>query len=413
MEIAVIGLSYKNTDVSLRGEVAFTKSMKRQATENFQQKHIHEFMILSTCNRSEIYIATQHMERDIQTIINYYKYMAGTKIEDYIYIKRYEVAIQHIYQVATGLDSLILGEDEILGQMKQALEFAIEQKSSKKYLTKVIREAITFSKKIRSAYKLSENQLSVASIGIKYLREVLGSLKDQRILMIGTGEMGQLLLKYIELENTGPIYLTNRTQFHDDITIYAGKAIQRIDYEQRYDYLNKVDIVISATASPHIIIDRKHIKEEIHSITFLDMAVPRDIDPRLDTLKQINVITLDTLQNIATQTQTQRQEIAQQIKRLIHEEVKEIELWILRAKADGILKAFHEKQHQVIKEGEGVLDGLELNAKQLQVIKSLLKRSTWQMIKEPVTQLKSIQETETMVQYKMLIEKLFDFDEGE
>ncbi len=105
--------------------------------------------------------------------------------------------------------------------------------------------------------------------------------------------------------------------------------------------------------------------------------------------------------------------MAHQIKRLIHEEVKEIELWILRAKADGIIKAFHEKQGQVLEEGQEILEGLQLNPKQLQSIQTLLKRSTWQMIKEPVTQLKSIQESETMVQYKMLIEKLFDFGEGE
>jgi glutamyl-tRNA reductase len=413
MEIAVIGLSYKNADVDLRGEVAFTTSMKCQATQVFQEKHIKEFMILSTCNRSEIYIATQDMERDIQTIKNYYKKLAGTKIEDFLYVKQYEVAIQHIYQVASGLDSLILGEDEILGQMKQALDFSIEQGSSKKYLTKVVREAITFSKKVRNAYKLSENQLSVASIAIKYLKEVLGTLENQRILMIGTGEMGQLLLKYIELEKTGQIYLTNRTHCKESADIYAGKNIVHIEYDERYRYLDDVDIVISATASPHIIIERGYIDHVKPPITFLDMAVPRDIDPAIDTLDHVSVITLDTLRNIASKHQFQRQEMAHQIKRLIHEEVKEIELWILRAKADGIIKAFHEKQGQVLEQGQEILEGLQLNSKQLQSIQTLLKRSTWQMIKEPVTQLKSIQESETMVQYKMLIEKLFDFGEGE
>lgn len=413
MQIAVIGISHKEAPVPIRGLVAFTTSLKKEATLALLNAGISEFVILSTCNRSEVYMATTDMGRDIRIVKNYYLKMAGHKIEPYIFVKKYEVAMQHIYQVATGLNSLIIGEDEILGQMKRALDFAIEHKSSKKVLTKVVREAVTFSKKIRHAYKLSENQLSVAAIGIKYLKERYGDLSKKKILLIGTGAMGQLILRYLELLENPNIYLTNRTFNRDKVDFYVSQSIHVIGYEERYEMMKEMDIVISATASPHTVIVLKEMIALTKATTFLDMAVPRDIDDAVDELPLAHVVTLDDFDAIANEHMKMRHEVAQQINRLILEEVKMLELWVFRSKADSIIQSFHQQQEQIMEENIRMMTMMHLTNEQKEQMEAMLSRSTWAMIKEPVKQLKALKETEDMDQYKMILEKLFNFERGD
>lgn len=413
MEIAVVGVSYKEATVQIRGEVAFTTSMKEEATHELLASGLEEFLIISTCNRSEIYIATKDMNCDLKIVEKYFVKMAGPMIVPYLFVKKYEVALQHIYQVAMGLDSLIVGEDEILGQMKRSLHCGIELGSCRKYMTKVVREAITFSKKVRHAYKLSENQLSVASIGIKYLKDIYGDLRDKKILLIGTGTMGQLILRYLESEKIKDVYLTNRTFNRDKVEYYVGKSIHVIDYTQRYDYIKHMDIIISATSSPHTIIKSARMGLLKKQTTFLDMAVPRDIDLDIDDMELAHVITLDTFSSISDKHRKLRLETAGQINRLILEEVKELELWILRTKVDGVILEFHKKQSKIIANSVKQLEKMNLSKENKALVKELLERSTWQMIKEPIQQLKALKEVEDIDHYKMVIENLFDFGSGD
>ncbi len=413
MEIAVIGISHKEATVSIRGLLSFTTTMKEKATKELLALGLLEFMIISTCNRSEIYIGSNNMHKDIEVVKSYYIKIAGPKILPYIFVKKYEDAMQHIFRVATGLDSLIIGEDEILGQMKRALSFAVEKGSSKKYLTKVVREGITFSKKVRYAYKLSENQTSVASIGIKYLKDFIGTISDKKILLIGTGVMGQLILRYLEQENNPNIYLTNRTFNKDKVKYYVDKSINLIEYSQRYDIIKDMDIVISATASPHTVVKKACLLESKGRTLYLDMAVPRDIDPLIDQLDDTKVITMDDLNTIANQHMSLRKEVANQINRLILEEVKELELWILRAKVDSVIKEFHDKQKRIISANTKQIKELGLSIESEKKVNEIIRRSTWEMIKEPVEQLKSLKEIEEIDHYKMILEKLFDFESGE
>lgn len=413
MEIAVIGISYKEADVDLRGEAAFTTALKHEASRQLAEAGVPEFMILSTCNRSEIYFATQHMARDVETVRKVYLSMAGAKIGPYLFVKKFEMALQHLYQVAAGLDSLVLGEDEILGQLKDAWDFAREQGSSRKHLNKAVRESVTFSKKVRNAYKLSENQLSVAAIGVRYLKERCPDLSDKSVLLVGTGAMGQLVLRYLEEEGTGTIYLTNRTMHKEQVELFLGRKVKLIEYEERYACLDKADAVISATASPHTIFRADQMPPLKKEMLFLDMAVPRDIDRAIDRLPLAEVVTLDTFTAIVESHRKARLETAQQINRLILEEVRELESWLLRSKIDYVVRGFHSRQAAVIAKAREQLEKLDLSAEQEEAVMASLKSSTWQMIKEPVSRLKEIRKVEDLEQYKMMIEGLFDFDKEE
>ncbi len=414
MEIAVIGISHKEAPVGIRGKVAFTSSLKEEASQYLTEKGLPELMIISTCNRSEIYIATTDMHKDIELVKHYFERMAGQSIGPYIFVKKYEVALQHIYQVTTGLSSLIIGEDQILGQVKDALNYSIEAGSSKKYLSKIVREAVTFSKKIRTAYKLSENQLSVASIGIKYLQDLYKDLSEKKILLVGTGAMGMLILKYLEVEGVKDIYLTNRTFNIEKMPDNVGPKVQMVKYTSRYEMLGVVDIVISATASPHTIFKKEHIGTIESPLTFLDMAVPRDIDDQIDKMPYANVVTLDDFEQIADGHMKKRLDVAKQINRLILEEVKELELWLLRSKVDNVIAHFHGKQSDVVEEALAqVRKSMSLDDNQEEVIETIIKRAALAMVKEPIKQLKSLEDDSDIDNYKMMIERLFRIEGGE
>jgi glutamyl-tRNA reductase len=413
MEIAVIGISYKKADIDLRGKVAFTTSMKSKATNDLVKLQIPEFVILSTCNRSEIYIASSNIERDIEFVRKLYISMAGLEIVPYLYVYKTDMAVHHLYQVATGLDSLVVGEGEILGQLKAAMEYAVEMGSCKKYLNKVIRESITFSKKVRTEYKLAENKLSIASISIDYLKERYGSLKNKKILLIGTGEMGQLILKYLEEEQVQGLYLTNRTMHKDKIDFFVNESVQLVEYHERYSYLNDMDIVISATASPHTIINRDKCHPLTNKITFLDMAVPRDIDAAMEQEELAEVVTLDTFQQIANKHMAVRQETANQINQRIDQEVQDMKLWILQSKADTIIQGFQTRQAEIIESKMLQIKKMGLDVKQEKEILDMIKSSLWQMIKNPINQLKAVKEMDELEQYKLVIEELFEFESGE
>lgn len=346
MNIAVVGISYKNSDIDTRGKVAFTTSSKDKITKQLFNKGLAEFVILSTCNRTEIYIASDNIETSIDVIEEVFIQYGESSIKDKLYICRNQNAISHLFEVATGLDSQIVGEDEIINQLKSASNYARDKGSCRKYLDKLIRESISFTKKIKTEYKISENKLSVASLCNEYLENKYPQLYEKSILLIGTGDMGQLILKYLNHDKIGRIYLTNRTRHSKHQVLQLDKKIELIEYTQRYNYLSKVDIVISATSSPHTIIRSDNCPIFQQPITFIDLAVPRDIEAEVANLNNVEIIVLDDLNKIISYNIQIRKEIAEKVKELIRDKVEEMSLWILRSKADRIIELLKNQQEQ-------------------------------------------------------------------
>lgn len=411
MEIAVVGVSYKEADVDTRGRVAFTSSLKNIIGEQISANGVSEHIILSTCNRSEIYIASQHIGQGIEGVKAIYKELAGNEILPIVYVKKQHLATQHILEVACGLDSLVIGEDEILSQMKEAVNFAREKGTCKKYLGYLTRKSITFSKKMRNDYKMSENKLSVASIGIQILKEKYLNLVDRKVLLIGTGKMGKLILKYLEYEGVKQIYLTTRSMNHQNTYLGFNHGVKFIEYDQRYSYLNKVDIIISATASPHTVLKKEECGKLSKKITFLDMAVPKDIDTEIADDAYAELYTLDTIQKTVEKHVALRNELAEAIKNQIEAEVKEIELWFLRSKIDHLIQQFHEKQINIIESNRRRLAKMNMTKEQECEMIKMFESSTWEMIKKPIEKLKSLEDKSDIIFYQSFMENLFDLED--
>ncbi|MBN2222081.1 MAG: hypothetical protein JW708_07680, partial [Vallitaleaceae bacterium] len=196
-------------------------------------------------------------------------------------------------------------------------------------------------------------------------------------------------------------------------SLLLSKEIHRIDYEERYAILSEIDVVIGATASPHQVIQKDKIKELLHKTLFVDLAVPRDIDPQIKDYELAQLLDMDGLQKTLDENLLLRQEQALQINRLIHEEVKDLELWILRSRIDGILQHLKKQQQEEVKKALEEMEAFLIKGEDQQKLVRILEQATYGMIAEPIRQLKLLRESDEMDEYKRVLEHLYQVEEGE
>ena len=201
MNIGVVGVNHNLAPINVREAVSFTDTKKIEVINILLDKEIEEVVIISTCNRSEIYINAENIDIKINELSDFYEQYFGVKdINKYLFKKTNLEAIQHLFEVTAGLDSLVLGEDQILGQVRDAHEFCMKLGATKKVFNKLFRDAITTSKEIKTITKISQQPLSISYIGVKLLKEKIGSLEGKNALIVGLGKMNLLTLNHLEEE---------------------------------------------------------------------------------------------------------------------------------------------------------------------------------------------------------------------
>ncbi len=291
MGIYLLSLSHKTTPLKIRSLFAYTEEKKEQVLKGLLASgQMDEAVVLSTCNRLEIYGHGTDEEKGFGSRIlevmeqEAVKAAGGGQIEDISrYIRRYHgrQAIHHLFRVAAGLDSMVIGEDQILGQVKQAHEFSHERGYCGSYLNTLFRDAVTGAKKVKTDTDLSRTPVSTASLAIKAAEERLGGLQGKKLMILGaTGRIGSIVLKNVQQIPELEIYVTTRSRASLE-KLGHGLRYQAIPYEERYRYLDAMDVVASATASPHYTLTAYDMKQNLRTQkqrVLLDLAVPPDIE---------------------------------------------------------------------------------------------------------------------------------------
>ncbi|MDM8127430.1 glutamyl-tRNA reductase, partial [Paraclostridium benzoelyticum] len=371
---------------------------------------IEEAVILSTCNRSEVYIYSKNILDKVEVVKNFYQdYFDVENIEEFLFNKTGEEAIKHVFNVSAGLDSLVLGEDQILGQVKDAHDFARQLGSSKKVFNKLFREAITVSKDIKTTTKISHQPLSISYIGIKCLKEKMGSLENKNALVIGLGKMSKLAMKHLEEEQLNNIYVTNRSYEKLKNIQDESKNLIPIKYEDRYEVMDKVDIVISATASPHTVLKKAEMPKTSNKLIMMDIALPRDIDKNLNELENIEVYDIDDLKKISQANDKKRRELACIGELIIDEKIEEFNEWLDTIKIDPTIQSLNDKCSDI---REDTLDyiyrKLDLNCREKKIIDKMLTSALKRLVREPIINLKQIKDSGKQEEYIKIVEELFD-----
>lgn len=412
MNIAVIGINHNLSPISIRERVSFTDTKKIEAINILLDKDIDEIVILSTCNRSEIYISCEDVEKGIEVVKAFYEeFFELGEVRNYLFSKKNKEVIEHLFNVASGLDSVVLGEDQILGQMKDAHEFSMKLGATKKLFNRLFRDAITTAKEVKTITKISQQSLSISYIGIKLLKEKMVSLKDKNVLIIGLGKMNLLTIKYLQEENVGTIYISNRSieKFKEIQSIYDN--IEYVDYKDRYNFLkdNKIDIVISATSSPHLVIRKEDMPSIKNKIYFMDLALPRDIDYNIKKLDYAEVYCIDDLKYIQHKNDETRVQLSKEAYKIINDKIDEFILWEDISTIDPTIQSLNQKCNEI---KEDTLDyisrKINLNQRDKKIIDKMMTSALKRVIREPIINLKQVKNKGKREEYIKIIEELFD-----
>lgn len=333
--IIAISITNRNAPVEIRKSLSFTKRRQVEILRELTAGPADEAAVISTCNRTEFYIVSGSDNEKV--LLDYVCELAQCRVEKYLNIYKNDDAVRHLFMIAPGLESMVIGEDQILGQVKSAIELARENKSAGIYLNTLFRLAVTAAKKVKTNTKLSEIPVSVATIAVKACMEELGTLNGKKILLIGaTGQLGKIILKDIISAADAEIYAVLRSRMPADEASY--KDCELVDYARRYKYIDSADCIISATSSPHYTLTSDRIRENIKNRkkrVFIDLAVPSDIEPCDDT--DCVYYSIDTLERLAEENNRRKMKEAKKAEAMLPEYIDEFETWQIFFENRGII----------------------------------------------------------------------------
>jgi len=356
--IRVIGINHKTAPVDIREKVAFTPEGLSTTLEKIRidfddensvinDKKNNEVIILSTCNRTEIYSFSDYSSEQISQWLPKHNGITEADINKYSYEHQGDEATRHIMRVASGLDSMVLGEPQIFGQLKTALKTASEYKTAGSTLKRLMQHAFLTAKKVRTRTGIGSNPVSVAFAAVNLAKQIFSSLDKKTALLIGAGETIELVGKHLKKANIGNVIIANRNV--EKATLLAeefngvGISLQDIG-----EYLADADIVISSTAAPMPIIGKGTVEAALKArkhkpIFMVDIAVPRDIEAEVGDLDDIYLYTVDDLQSVIEDNLKSRQDAAKQGESMINDEVENFMSWLRAQDQMDIIKRYRDK----------------------------------------------------------------------
>jgi glutamyl-tRNA reductase len=328
-EIVLIGINHKTAPVEVRECIAFTEDESASALRALSGKpSINEVLLFSTCNRVEVLVVTGNKAEAIDTTKDYIaeaNKIPRAEFEDSLYIHEGDDAVRHIFRVASSLDSMVVGEPQILGQVKDAYRTATEAKTSGVILNRLLHRTFFVAKRVRTETGIGDHAVSISYAAVELGRKIFGSLDKKNVLLVGAGEMAELAVEHLIRNKAGKVYVANRT-FENGVELARQFNGQPIRFEEITASLELVDIIISSTGSPDYVISRDQVKGVIRKrrnrpIFFIDIAVPRDIDPLVNRLTNSYVYDIDDLQGVIDDNIEDRQREAIKGERIVDEAV--------------------------------------------------------------------------------------------
>jgi glutamyl-tRNA reductase len=311
MNLLLVGASFQSTPIELRERLAFDGPKLPAALAEINGRYGFEVVIVSTCNRVEIYTARSgaHVPPDVDLIAEFLAEFHGVPLQNlraHLYDRTNEGAVKHLFRVAASLDSLIVGEGQIAGQVKRAYEAAQEQATAGPVLHPLFQHAHTVAKRVHTETGITRGHVSVSSVAVDYVRQVFDHFNDKTILVIGAGKMGELTLKHLRALKPRRILVTNRSPDKAE-TVAQGCGGQAVPWDMLDDALVDTDIVLSTTGAAEPIMTRRRFEDvlarrTLGTVVILDIAVPRDFDPRIHDGDRACLFNIDDLQRIREQT---------------------------------------------------------------------------------------------------------------
>jgi len=332
MQLVCLGLNHETAPVEVRERFALSEAGLDRETESLMSsEHVEEGVILSTCNRTEYYAVVNGGSgvAELESWICAQREYEGSRDGIFYYHESREAA-EHLCRVASGMNSMVLGETEIFGQVKQAYRRSLEGGATKTVLNKLFQRAFGVGKKVRTHTAIQEGATSVAGASVELAEKVFGRLDGSSVLVIGAGEMSRKTARALQSRGASSVMVTNRS--YDKAVDLAGEIGGRaVHFEGWEEELAGLDVVIAATGAPHFVVKPHHVeavrrKRKFRPLIMVDIAVPRNIDPKVGEIEEVYLYDIDTLQEMADEARKRREEQLRLCEEIIREEIDKAKL---------------------------------------------------------------------------------------
>jgi glutamyl-tRNA reductase len=396
MNFQLLGVNHKTAPVEVREQLAISdKKLADALRQVMTVTGVQEAMILSTCNRVEVLAHTTNGSADLRQFLREHFNLQPSSYEPHLYEYREHEAVRHVFRVASSLDSLVVGEPQILGQVKEAYATARAAGTVQSHLDLLLTRAFAVAKRIRTETAVGSSSVSIASVAVDLAERIFGSLRGKQVCLVGAGKMSEIAARHLLARGAGPIFVANRTYDRAQTLAqrFGGSAIR---FDALYDHCEQADIVISSTGAPVAIFRREHgerflSRRKNRPMFFIDIAVPRDVDPEMNKLDGIFIYDIDDLQEAAASHAAERSKEAARAEQIIEDEVGRFHA---RVQTLHVVPAIISLQDYVETIRQAELDRVrgrlgQLSPEQEQALEALTHGIVNKILHTPITRLKS------------------------
>jgi glutamyl-tRNA reductase len=395
MSLVLIGVNHKTAPIEVRERIAISRDDLPETTRALAAvPGVAECMIVSTCNRVEILAAVETDAAGLAGFLQRHFGLDPALLAPHLYEHRDQEAVRHLFRVAASLDSMVVGEPQILGQVKEAFAVAHAAGTIGGQLEHLLQSTFAAAKKVRTETEIGSNSVSIASVAVELARKIFGSLQGRTVFLVGAGKMSELAARHLVQQGAGAILVTNRT-LERARRMAENFAGQVIPFEELYEAASQADIVISSTGAPHPIFRREHGQAFLHRrrnrpMFFIDIAVPRDVDPAMGKLEGIFVYDIDDLQAVAAAHMVERSREATDAEALIAAEVERFQQRLLTVNVAPAIVALQQQAEEIrqaeLRRAQARL--ASLNAEQLAAVEALTRGLVNKFLHPPMQALK-------------------------
>ena len=397
-DIIVLGINHRTAPVEVREKLSFTeKEMDQVLSISGETEELEEVVIISTCNRTEIYCAGPRLKKIDEAVVSFlagFKGIQEDNIKKCLYLYRGREAVEHLFRVAAGLDSMVLGETQVLGQVKEAYVKSMEKQRVDTIFHALFRQALAVGKRVHRETAINDHPASVSYVAVNLAKQIFPVLQNQKVMVVGAGEMAQLTIKHLCDEGVKDLVIVNRSsqQAVRLVEMFGGRVEE---YNHLLDIMPEADIVISSTSAPHFILNQKKLlqvmeKRNCKKIFLIDIAVPRDINPDVREVPGVHLYNIDDLQAVLQANMRERKLAAKKAEKVICQETKDFQDWVNTRMVVPLITAFRARAEEIrVDQLESSLEKLKgLSDKEKKVVERLTKNIVNDMLRIPVLRLK-------------------------
>ncbi|MBN3874648.1 glutamyl-tRNA reductase [Nostoc sp. JL33] len=425
MNIAVVGLSHKTAPVEVREKLSIPEPQIESAIAQLTSyPHIDEVAILSTCNRLEIYIVTSEADQGIREVTQFlaeYSKLPVLSLRQHLFMLLHDDAVMHIMRVAGGLDSLVLGEGQILAQVKTTHKLGQQYNGIKTILNRLFKQALTAGKRVRTETSIGTGAVSISSAAVELAQIKVANLAACRVVILGAGKMSRLLVQHLLSKGAVQISIVNRSRdrAQELVKQFPQQLIQIHPLSEMMAVIADSDLVFTSTSATEPILDRAKLEmvlEIQRSLMLFDISVPRNVHVDVNELENVQAFNVDDLKAVVAQNYETRRKIAQEAEKLLEEEVEAFDIWWRSLETVTTISCLRNKVETIREqELEKALSrlGSEFAEKHQEVIEALTRGIVNKILHDPMVQLRSQQDVEARRRCMQTLQMLFNLDAEE